>query len=93
MTIGRERAQELDHTVRNMGAITSVFDLHVDPVGNERFGVFRYLMDACVDLRGASLKANKHFMDEGLDIDGNEEIRQRLKGAFQTVFCAPPGEV
>jgi hypothetical protein len=93
VTIDRDRAQELDHMVRKMGSIASVFEMRADPVGNGRFGAFRYLMDAYVDLCGASLKADKDFIEEGLDIDGNEEIRERLKGAFQTVFGVPPGEV
>lgn len=93
MSLERQRAQELDHMVRKMGAIASVFEIRCDPVGNKSFRAFRELMDVYVDLCAASLKANKDFMDESFDLSENEEARERLKGAFERIFGMPPSGV
>ena len=93
MTIERQRAQELDHMVRKMGSIVSVFEIRCDPVGNKNYRAFRDLMDVYVDACGQSLKANKDFVEEGLDLDIDEELRERLKAAFESVFGIAPGAV
>jgi hypothetical protein len=93
VTIERQRAQELDHMVRKMGSIVSVFEIRCDPVGNKNYRAFRDLMDVYVDACGQSLKANKDFVEEGLDLDIDEELRERLKAAFESVFGIAPGAV
>ena len=90
MALDPQRAQELDHMVRKMGAIASVFEVRCDPVGNKNFRAFRDLMDVYVDLCAHSLKENKDFMDEGIDLDAEGNYRERLQSAFEAVFGVPP---
>jgi len=91
--IERRRAQELDHMVRKMGTIVSVFEIRCDPVGNKNFKAFRDLMDVYVEACGKTLAADKDFMDEGIDLDADENLRERLRGAFETVFGTAPGSI
>jgi hypothetical protein len=93
VAIHRLRAQELDHMVRKMGTIVSVFEIRSDPVGNNGFKAFRDLMDVYVDACGKSLKADKDFLEEGLELDADENLRERLRTAFETVFGVAPGAV
>ncbi len=93
MALERQRAQELDHMVRKMGSIVSIFEIRCDPVGNKNFRAFRDLMDVYVDACSSSLKAEKDFVDEGPDLDIDENLRERLKGAFESVFGVAPGAV
>ncbi|MBL6598131.1 MAG: hypothetical protein ISP41_04510 [Alphaproteobacteria bacterium] len=93
MPIERQRAQELDHMVRKMGTIVSVFEIRCDPVGNKSFKAFRDLMDVYVDACGKTLAADKDFMDEGIDLDADENLRERLRAAFESVFGVAPGAI
>ena len=93
MPIERQRAQELDHMVRKMGTIVSVFEIRSDPIGSKGFKAFRDLMDVYVDACAKSLAADKDFMDEGLDLDVDENLRERLRTAFENVFGTAPGSV
>lgn len=93
MPIERQRAQELDHMVRKMGTIVSVFEIRSDPVGNKGFKAFRDLMDVYVDACGKTLAADKDFMDEGIDLDADENLRERLRAAFESVFGTAPGSI
>lgn len=93
MALERQRAQELDHMVRKMGGIASVFEIRCDPVGNKSFRAFRDLMDVYIDMCSESLKGNKDFLDDGIDLDADENSRERLKGAFEAIFGTPPGSV
>ena len=92
MSLDRQRAQQLDHIVRKMGAIASVFDVRSDPVGNKSFSAIREIMDVYVDLCGEALKKQKDFVDEGVTLD-DEDSRERLKAAFERVFGVPPGSI
>jgi hypothetical protein len=76
-----------------MGSIVAVFEIRCDPVGNKNFRAFRDLMDVYVDACGKALKAEKDFMDAGLDLDIEEDLRERLKGSFEAVFGVAPGAV
>jgi hypothetical protein len=93
VALERQRAQELDHMVRKMGSIVSIFEIRCDPVGNKNFRAFRDLMDVYVDACSGSLKADKDFLDDGPDLDADENLRERLKGAFESVFGVAPGAV
>jgi len=79
--------------VRKMGTIVSVFEIRCDPVGNKNFKAFRDLMDVYVEACGKTLAADKDFMDEGIDLDADENLRERLRGAFETVFGTAPGSI
>ncbi len=50
-------------------------------------------MDVYIDMCSESLKGNKDFLDDGIDLDADENSRERLKGAFEAIFGTPPGSV
>lgn len=89
----RQRAQQLDHIVRKMGGIASVFEIRSDPVGNSAFSAMREIMDVYIDLCGDALKNDQDFIDEGVNLDSGEGYRDRLRGAFERVFGVPPGSI
>lgn len=87
MTLEKGRAAELDHMVRKMGGIISVFEIRSDPVGNPRFSAFRTLMDVFHAMCERSLKEQKDFVDEMAEF--SEEEREEVKAAFEKIFGTP----
>ncbi len=91
MAIDKGRAAELDHMVRKMGGIISVFEIRSDPVGNPRFSAFRVLMDIFHSMCERSLKEQKDFVDEMVDL--TEEEAEELKAAFEKIYGKPPSSI
>lgn len=91
MALDRGRATELDHMVRKMGAIISVFEVRSDPVGNARFSAFRTLMDVFHAMCERQLREQKDFVDEMGEF--TDEDREQIKAAFEKIFGKPPSAV
>ncbi|WP_339855684.1 hypothetical protein [uncultured Nisaea sp.] len=87
MALDKGRTAELDHMVRKMGGIISVFEVRSDPVGNPRFSAFRVLMDIFHSMCERSLREQKDFIDEMVDF--TEEEREEIKAAFEKIFGKP----
>lgn len=88
MALDKQRLTTLDHMVRKMGGIISVFEIRSDPVGNARFSAIRELMDVYHDMCSRALKEGKDFLDEKVELDDTE--KERLKAAFEKVYGVPP---
>lgn len=91
MALDKGRTTELEHMVRKMGAIISVFDVRSDPVGNPRFSAFRDLMDVFHAMCDRQLREQKDFVDEMGE--PTEEEREQIKVAFEKVYGKPPSGV
>ena len=80
MALDKTRTVELDHMLRKMGGIVSVFEIRSDPVGNKAFSAFRDLMDVYLDAGTRGLKEGHDFLDAGVKLDDNDKERN----------CSPP---
>ncbi|WP_420402647.1 hypothetical protein [Nisaea sp.] len=91
MALDKGRAAELEHMVRKMGAIISVFEVRSDPVGNPRFSAFRDLMDVFHAMCERQLNEQQDFIDAMGEM--TEEETERLKVAFEKIYGKPPSGI
>lgn len=91
MSIDKGRAAELDHMVRKMGVLISVFEVRSEPIGNSHFKMFRDLMDIYHAMCERQLRQNKDFIDEVGDM--TEQERETLKAAFEKIFGKAPNAI
>lgn len=91
MALDRVRHQELDHMVRRMSGIVSVFEVRSDNVGDKRFKAFRTLMDAYLEICAKALKQDQDFVETFGPIEDDD--RERIKAAFEQVFGVPPSAI
>ena len=88
-TIDVRRQQELDHLIRKMGGIASVFEVRSDTAGDPHFTAFREMMDVYLSPCRNNLQDGRDFMDSGVELTDDE--KQHLAAAFEKVFGFAPG--
>lgn len=90
MAIDINRMKELDAMVRRMGALSSIFEVRADSIGNRRYCAFRDLMDLYVDLCDRQMKDGVDFLDESAQ-PTQEEV-ERFNAIFERIFGCPPDQ-
>ena len=90
MAFDANRLKELDNQVRRMGALSSIFDVRADSIGNKHFSAFRELMDLYVDMCARQLGEGKDFLDEGVAPTADDA--ERLNAVFERIFGRTPDQ-
>ncbi len=85
------RHKDLDHMVRKMGGIISVFEIRSDPLGNRNFSAMRDVMDVYLDACTHALKEGKDFIDDGMEL--TDDQKANLKAALERVFGVTPDQL
>lgn len=82
------RQNELEHMLRRMGAVSSVFRVRSEAIGTPGFLAFSELMDAYIELCRRNVAAKGDYVREPLMVD--EQARTEVITAFTRVFGQDP---
>jgi hypothetical protein len=84
----QNRMNELEHMLRRMGAVSSVFRVRSEVIGTPGFLAFSELMDAYIELCRRNVIAKNDYTKDPLMVD--DQARSEITAAFTKVFGQDP---